>query len=75
MFWTACNIKLVSGPDGVPDSHITATSVRQTEYYLYAPWRLRMNTEEEVTSGGIWAGGWSANTSDTKQFVMVFPST
>lgn len=67
---------MVSGPHGVPDSHMTASSYYEDSIYRDSPERARLNLEEErvqkengnyVSMGG----GWVANDKDKNEWIQV----
>lgn len=71
-----CNNLLVSGPHGVPDSHMTASSYYEDSIYRDSPERARLNLEDErvQTENGnyvIMGGGWVANDKDKNEWIQV----
>lgn len=71
-----CNNLLVSGPHGVPDSHMTASSYYEDSIYRDSPERARLNLEDarvQIENGNyvIMGGGWVANDKDKNEWIQV----
>ncbi|XP_021367145.1 inactive carboxypeptidase-like protein X2 [Mizuhopecten yessoensis] len=70
-----CRKHFLSGPDGVADSSLTASSTYKNNSdpkHDYGPSRGRLNvTEVKDASGMTLIGGWSADKNDVHQFIEV----
>ena len=66
-----CNRYLLSGPDGVPDSALSASSVHPRNGYIHAVARGRLHTSQDVTPSGVLSGAWVAAESDMHQWIGV----
>lgn len=67
---------MVSGPRGVPDSHMTASSYYEDSLYADSPERARLNLEEERVQRddgnyAILGGGWMAGDKTKNQWLQV----
>ena len=70
-FRTECNRYMVSGFDAVPDSALSASSVRPRNGYIHAVTRGRLTTKQEVTQTGVLSGAWVPANSDMHQWLGV----
>ncbi|XP_048777557.2 uncharacterized protein LOC125681473 isoform X2 [Ostrea edulis] len=71
-----CDDNLVSGPRGVPDSHMTASSYYEDSLYADSPERARLNLEEERVQRddgnyAILGGGWMAGDKTKNQWLQI----
>ena len=70
-FRTECNRYLVSGFGAVPDSALSASSVRPRNRYNHAVTRGRLTAKQEVTQTGVLSGAWVPAKSDMHQWLGV----
>nr|XP_022328496.1 hemicentin-1-like isoform X1 [Crassostrea virginica] len=71
-----CDNLLVSGPSGVPDGHMTASSYYEDSIYMDSPERARLNLEDERVQKDngnyvILGGGWMAGDKDKNEWIQV----
>ncbi|XP_061189328.1 hemicentin-1-like [Saccostrea echinata] len=71
-----CSNNLVTGPHGVADSHLTASSFYEDSVYVDGPDRARLNLEDEKVqreNGNfvILGGGWMADEKSKSQWIQV----
>ena len=76
MFKGECDNLLVSGPSGVPDGHMTASSYYEDSIYMDSPERARLNLEDERVQKDngnyvILGGGWMAGDKDKNEWIQV----
>lgn len=67
---------MVSGPSGVPDGHMTASSYYEDSIYMDSPERARLNLEDERVQKDngnyvILGGGWMAGDKDKNEWIQV----
>jgi hypothetical protein len=75
-FQGKCDDSLVTGPRGVPDKQITASSYYEDSLYVDSPERARLNLEEERVQRNdgkyaILGGGWMARDKTKNQWLQV----
>ena len=70
-FRTECNRYLVSGIDAVPDSAMSASSVRLRNDFIHVVTRGRLTTKQEVTQTEVLSGAWVPAKSDMHQWLGV----
>lgn len=68
-----CHENLVTGPRGVPDNQITASSTySNSSGDNYAPYRGRLYSFSQSFQNGTYLnGGWSARSNDKNQYIQV----
>ncbi|XP_062579653.1 hemicentin-2-like isoform X2 [Saccostrea cucullata] len=71
-----CSNNLVTGPDGIADNHMTASSYYEDSVYVDSPDRARLNLEDERVqreNGNfvILGGGWMADGQSKSQWIQV----
>ena len=76
LFKGECDNLLVSGPSGVPDGHMTASSYYEDSIYMDSPERARLNLEDERVQKDngnyvILGGGWMAGDKDKNEWIQV----